>query len=419
MKKKSYHLKTFGCQMNKSDSERIAAVMTKAGYQPAPLRTAAVVIFNTCSVRQSAEDRAAGQIREAKKRGQKVVVTGCLKNQPSFVSKQNAVAIFVDIKEIAALPAKIEGRDNKNVTADYFDIVPQATDPTQSYVPVMTGCNNYCGYCIVPYLRGPEKSRPPQKIIKEIETLVASGCRQITLLGQNVNSYSYGRTNFPALLEKIARLPGDWRLFFVTSHPKDFTDQLIKLVAKHDKLCPYFHLPLQSGSDRILKAMNRQYRVSDYLKIIAQIRQAIPAAAITTDIIVGYPGETKADFLATAKVCEQAQYDLAYIARYSPRPGTAAAKLSDDVSPTEKKRREKYLLKITDKSARAQNKKLVGRKTAVLVEKSQAKGNKYINYGKNEFFKTVKFSSSKNLIYQMVPVKITRALTWGLYGEKQ
>lgn len=405
--------------MNKSDSERIAVVMTKAGYQPAPLRTAAVVIFNTCSVRQSAEDRAAGQIREAKKRGQKVVVTGCLKNQPSFVNKQKTVDIFIDITDIAALPAKLDPRQNCPSPTDYFDIIPQAANPTQSYVPIMTGCNNYCGYCIVPYLRGPERSRPPQKIIKEIAALVKSGCHQITLLGQNVNSYHFRQTNFPALLEKIAAIPGDWRLFFVTSHPKDFSDKLIKLVKEHDKFCPYFHLPLQSGSDRILKAMNRQYKIADYLRIIARIRQDIPAAAITTDIIVGYPGETETDFLATAKVCEQVQYDLAYIARYSPRPGTAAANLNDDVSPTEKKRREKHLLEITDKSAFVQNKKFIGQITNVLVEKSRTTGSKFINYGKNEYFKTVKFSSSKNLLNQIVPVKITRALKWGLYGEKQ
>ncbi len=402
--------------MNKSDSERIATVMLAAGYESAPLKEADLVVFNTCSVRQMAEDRAVGQIREAKKRDQKIVVTGCLKNQQQFIPAHPEVDLFIDIHDIADLPNKL-GQETPTLDNNYFHIKPTLTSPAQAYVPIMTGCNNFCSYCIVPHVRGEEQSRPPQEIIEEIKGLIAGGCLQITLLGQNVNSYEYQQTSFPDLLEQIAKLAGDYRMFFVTSHPKDLDFSIIKLVATYDKLCPYFHLPIQSGSDRILKMMNRKYDRQRYLEIIKEIRRQIPAAAITTDIIVGYPGENEDDFHETVSICEEVKYDLAYIARFSPRPGTAAAKIKDDISPATKKEREKILTEIVNKTALQRNKKLVGKTTNVLVETSRQKGAGYENYGKNEYFKTVKFASDQDLKNNIVPVKITRALAWGLYGN--
>jgi len=416
MDQPTYHIKTFGCQMNKSDSERIATVMDAANYQPALLKEAGLVIFNTCSVRQMAEDRAVGQIMVAKKRGQQVVVTGCLKNQDDFTPKHSEVDLFIDIHDIAELPAKL-GKPTPIQAEDYFSIAPKNDSPAQAFVPIMTGCNNFCSYCIVPHVRGQEKSREPESIIKEIKALIAKGCRQITLLGQNVNSYKSGSMNFPILLEKIAKLPGDFRVFFVTSHPKDLKFTIIDLVAKYDKLCPYFHLPIQSGSDKILKEMNRKYTRQEYLKIIEKIRQTIPNAAISTDIIVGYPGETTEDFEQSTDLCHKIKYDQAYIARFSPRPMTKAAKVKDDIPQKTKKEREKTLSTIVEQTALAKNEKLVGQTTNVLVEKSTSQDGDYANFGKNELFKTVKFVSPENCQDKMVPVKIIEALPWGLKGE--
>ncbi|MFC1721708.1 tRNA (N6-isopentenyl adenosine(37)-C2)-methylthiotransferase MiaB [Patescibacteria group bacterium] len=415
----TYHIKTFGCQMNKSDSERIATIMDQAGYKSAPLNGADLVIFNTCSVRQMAEDRAIGQVREAKKRGQKTIITGCLKNQEGFVPKHKEVDIFIDIHDIADLPKKLVGAPGQAPLQEYFDIEPKHESPAQAYIPIMTGCNNFCSYCIVPHVRGEEQSRTPDSIMKEIKDLVSNGCKQITLLGQNVNSYEYEGTSFPDLLERIAKLEEDLRIFFVTSHPKDLDFSIIELVKKYDKLCPYFHLPIQSGSDRILQKMNRKYNCKKYLEIVAEISQQIPEAAITTDIIVGYPGESKADFQKTVDLCKQVKYDLAYIARFSPRPQTAAAKVKDDVPPQEKKEREKILTEIVTKTALEQNQKQVSRISNVLVESSKQDKDKFQNYGKNEYFKTVKFTSDKSLKDQMVAVKITEAMSWGLFGQKK
>jgi len=404
--------------MNKSDTERITSVMTSAGYQPAPLREADLVIFNTCSVRQTAEDRAAGQIREAKKRRQQVVVTGCLKNQDSFVKKNTAVDFYIDINDIQELPEILKGKKSENNANNYFEIKPTRTSPAQAYVPIMTGCNNFCSYCIVPHVRGRERSRPLTNILEEIKDLAQKNYRQITLLGQNVNSYKNNDANFPDLLEKIVHLDGDFRVFFVTSHPKDMSLRLIDLVAKYDRLCPYFHVPIQSGSDRILRKMNRGYTMGKYTAIINSIRQQIPGAAITTDIIVGYPGESTADFEETKKACTRFEYDLAYIARFSPRPGTAAEKEPDNITPTEKKRREQVLTEIVTQTAMAQNSKHVGRECQVLVEKSLQNDSTFENYGKNEYFKTVRFTSNSDLSNQMTTVRITKALPWGLEGEK-
>lgn len=426
----TYAIRTFGCQMNKSDSERIAAVMKANHFRPADERAADILIVNTCSVRQSAEDRAIGQIAAARQRQQKIVITGCLANQQNFVKKFKAQVIFIDITKIKYLPALLSGQRLK--TKDlrpgrirlgrkrpYFKIHPSYSSPVEAYVPIMTGCNNYCSYCIVPYMRGRERSRPVKEVMAEIKALIKKGYHQITLLGQNVNSYRCGSTNFPTLLEQIARLPGDFRVFFITSHPKDFSPKIIQLVKKYPKLCPYFHLPVQAGSDRILKKMNRHYIRNEYLRLLTKIRRALPRAAITTDIIVGFPGETKKDFQQSVTLFKKAKFDLAYVARYSPRPGTASAKLPDDVSLKEKARRAKALENIMKRTALAHNRKLIGQTTMVLVDTSRRQSKDFLNFGKNEFFKTVKFTSSENILHQLVPVEITGATSWGLYGHCQ
>lgn len=414
----TYAIRTFGCQMNISDTERIAAVMAANHYRPASERLADILIVNTCSVRQSAEDRAVGQIRIGQQRKQRVVITGCLARQESFVKKFSSGVFFCDIADLAALPSRLTGHRPKTIDhRPYFKIRPTYSSPAEAFVPIMTGCDNYCSYCIVPYVRGRERSRPVKEIMEEIKKLIAAGYKQITLLGQNVNSYHCGSTIFPNLLERIARLPGNFRVFFITSHPKDFSLKIIRLVKKYTKLCPYFHLPVQAGSDRILKQMNRRYTRSKYLKLLTQIRHSLPRAAITTDIIVGFPGETKKDFQQSVSLFKKARFDLAYIARYSPRPGTASASIPDDVSLKEKAWRAHQLEKIMKATALARNRQAIGQTTSVLVEISRPQGRIYWNFGKNEYFKTVKFPSREKKQYQLVPVTITRATSWGLYGR--
>ncbi len=414
----TYHLKTFGCQMNRSDSERIVAVMTAANHKPASAERADILIVNTCSVRQSAEDRAVGQIAAAHKKSQQIVITGCLARQKSFIEKFRSQAIFVDITQIANLPLRLAGQRPKNKgSRSYFAIPPRRSSPVEAYVPIMTGCDNFCSYCIVPYVRGRERSRPKREILKEIKTLIANGYQQITLLGQNVNRYRADTVDFPALLEKVARLPGDFRVFFITSLPQDFSGKIIRLVKKYPKLCPYFHLPVQSGSDKILRQMNRHYTRKKYISLIKLVRKSLPRAAITTDLIVGFPGETKQDFEETVKLFRVAKFDLAYLARYSPRPCTASAKMTDDVSLKEKLRRGKQLESIIKKTARAQNQKQIGQACRVLVDRVSGQGGKTLNFGKNELLKTVKFIAPKNCLHQLVPVKVTAATSWGLYGH--
>ncbi len=438
-KSKTYHIKTFGCQRNKSDSERITTVIESAGYNESSLKNADLVIFNTCSVRQMAEDRAQGQIHEAKKRSQQTVVTGCLKNQEDFQKKQSEVDLFIDIEDIADLPNKLNmpkhdcshcQKSNCHDQKNYLNIKPKYTHKSQAYVPIITGCDNFCTYCIVPHVRGREKSRSPESILTEIKALVSSGCQQITLLGENVNSYKHEakgsldpeveatKISFVDLLKQITDLAGEFRVFFITSNPKDFSVGLVKLVAENKKLCPYLHLPIQSGSNKILVAMNRKYTREQYLDSISEIKKQIPDAAITSDIIVGFPGETEEDFQKSVEICEEVKFDQVYIARFSPRPGTAAEKLEDDVPLNEKKKREKILVDIVKKTALSKNEQLIGKTNKVLVETSKPENSKFVNFGKNENFKTVKFESDKYLSDTMVSVEITEAIEWGLYGKQ-
>ena len=414
----TYYLKTFGCQMNKSDSERLAAVMATAGLQLVSQEQAKILVVNTCSVRQSAADRAAGQISLGRQRGQKIVITGCLAKQPDFIRKYQTQTLFVPIEEIGDLPRLIAGQTaTKGKKRNYLTLPAAHSSPVEAYVPIMTGCNNYCSYCVVPYVRGRERSRPITAVLAEIKTLVKKGYRQITLLGQNVNSYHCGRTDFPKLLERVANLPGDFRVFFVTSHPKDFSRRLVVLAKKNPKICPYFHLPVQAGSDRVLRRMNRRYTRKQYLSLIKVIRENIPGAAVTTDIIVGFPGETKQDFKQTVRLFDQVKFDLAYIARYSPRPGTASAQVMDNVSLKEKTRRAQLLEQTMKKHALDNNKKLIGSITRVLVSEVRRLGKTFVHFGKSDIFKTVKFVAPENYRHRFVSVKITGANYWGLYGQ--
>jgi tRNA-2-methylthio-N6-dimethylallyladenosine synthase len=322
----NYYIITYGCQMNKSDSERIATKLEKQKHQPVKdTKQADLVVINVCSVRQSAIDRVYSKINKlrAQKPKTKIILTGCLLEKDKQKLKDQVDQIWPIIKT---------------------KIKPKCQSLKHAHVPIMTGCDNFCSYCAVPYTRGREKSRPANEIIKEIRDLVKKGYQEITLLGQNVNSYQSKSFNFPKLLKSIDNIPGNFQIRFLTSHPKDMSDQLIKVIAQGKKIYKEIHLPVQSGDDQILKKMNREYTVSSYKNLIKKIRRKIPQAEISTDIIVGFPGEAKKQFQNTVRLVKEIGFSQAYVAAYSPRAGTAAAKFKDDVPSDEKKRRKRILL---------------------------------------------------------------------------
>lgn len=417
--------------MNYSDSERIVSLLKKYKLKPASnINEADFVVFNTCGVRQSAEDRAYGQIHNLHRHNPKIkiILTGCLANRKDVQRRlKDKVDLFSEIKDFSEnfkkskiLNTKYKIPHISKQNCSYLKISPKYTNKHTAYVPIMTGCNNFCAYCIVPYARGREVSRPEKEIINEIKMLVKNGCKEIFLLGQNVNSYSGGKINFSKLLKKINAISGDFWIRFMTSHPKDMSDELIETIAKSKKVCEYIHLPVQSGDNEILQRMNRKYTREHYLKLIKKIRDAFrkykPGTlyAITTDIIVGFPGETRAQFLKTADIMKKIKYDVVYFGQFSPRPETAAWKMKDNVSRKEKEHREKYLNEILKKTALENNNKYTGRIIDVLVEKE--KNGFYI--GKTRTMKDVRFAlKKKNIVGKIVKVKIIKANAWNLEAE--
>jgi tRNA-2-methylthio-N6-dimethylallyladenosine synthase len=374
--------------MNISDSERIASVLKKIKYRPVlDENKADLILINSCSVKQKAIDRIFGQERKWQKLKEQnhnliIALTGCIleKDKKKFKDK---VDLIFDIKKLPELPKKIieiqqrakmqQYLEIKPSNIDYFYIKPKYSTKNIAYVPIMTGCNNFCSYCVVPYTRGREISRPIEEILCEVKNLIKKKYKEIILLGQNVNSYNYKFSmdsisssqtfnfqflnkfkiknskfkinviTFPLLLKIIATLPGKFQINFLTSHPKDISDELIDVMVKCKKIKKELHLPLQSGDDEILRKMNRHYLVDYYLKLIQKIRKKMKKIFLSTDIIVGFPGETKKQFENTVKLCKKIKFNKAFISQYSPRPGTIAAKLNDDISKEEKKRRWKIL----------------------------------------------------------------------------
>jgi len=414
--KNKFFIKTFGCQMNISDSERIETVLLSAKFKKVNSENLAdFVIVNSCSIRQAAENRAISTLKNAKKNKQVAIVTGCsaVKEKLRF---KNFADFVLDIKDLRKWPDIIL---NKNTlqqdlgSLNYLKFQPKYQTKFHAYVPIMTGCNNFCSYCVVPYSRGREVSRSVKEIIKEVKLLVKQGYKAITLLGQNVNSYlgkfNNQKIDFPALLKMINDIDGDFWIWFVTSHPKDMSLKLIKTIKNCKKVCRYIHLPAQAGNDVILKKMNRKYTHAKYLKLVKSIKKYLPDACLSTDIIVGFPGETKKQFLETCKLFKEVEYDMAFLAKYSPRPGTISFKMNDDVLQDEKKRRENFLNNILRKTALKNNKKYLGKTCEILVEKK--------DIGRTKTFKLVKFNSDRNLIGKIVKVKITKAMAWILEGE--
>ncbi len=320
-----YFIVTFGCQANYADSERIARKLESNGHKKTDkIEKADLIVLNACSVRQSAMDRVYAKINRFKNK--KIILAGCV--------------LPADKNKLKNKVSEIWHPD------EYFEHRPIYSDKKSAFVPIMTGCNNFCSYCAVPYTRGREKSRPAKEIIEEIKNLIRKNYKEIWLLGQNVNSYS---PNFAQLLKTINDLPGNFKIRFLTSHPKDMSDELIKTIAKCEKVSKEIHLPLQSSDNTILKKMNRKYTIGHYKNLIKKIRKYISNAKISTDIIVGFPGETKKQFENTVKAVKKIGFSKAYIACYSPRPGTASAKLNDNIPRQEKKRRREILDKLINK----------------------------------------------------------------------
>lgn len=425
--------------MNHSDSERLATFLEQKGFDlSADIEKADLIIMNTCGVRKAAEDRVYSIIHNLRKKlgtETKIVMTGCIAHRPDVQKRmQSKVDLFFSINDLKMFENWIIGNcleiaeqkndlsTNENIA--YLSINPKYTNEFQANVPIMTGCNNFCAYCVVPYARGREVSRPAEEIITEVENLVAQGYKSITLLGQNVNSYCgtwrAKQISFAQLLTKLNKIPGQFWLQFVSSHPKDMSEELIEVVTKSRKICEWIHLPIQAGNDEVLRCMNRQYTSAHYLKLLAKIKQSfaknkpgIPFA-ISSDIIVGFPGETAEQFADSEKIMRKAKFDMVYFGQFSPRPSTAAWKMPDNVSSAEKERREFVLNEILKKTSAANNRKYLNQKIEILIEKK--KDGAY--FGKTRTQKNVKIVTVKKLIVgDFAKVRITKANIWSLEGK--
>lgn len=425
-----YYIFVVGCDMNKADAERLATVFRILGFEKTEDESeASVIVAISCSVRLSATNRIFGYGKKWQKyreNGTKIIVTGCVLEKDKK-KLSNYFDHILPIEEmVSTLPNLLESspQDIKKLpkSSDYLSLMPKYNSSFRAYVPIMTGCDNFCSYCAVPYVRGREKSRPAADIVKEVETLIKKGHKEITLLGQNVNSYginSKGRktkNKFVELIKRIDKTPGDYRIYFYSNHPKDVSDELITLLPKLNHFPPYIHLPFQSGDNELLKKMNRHYTHDSYLDLVKKIKRIIPDAAITTDIIVGYPGETKTQFLETKKVVEEVGFEMAFIAQYSPRPGTVSANLDDDVPKDTKKNREKELMSVIEGQLTEKNKKFVGKNMKVLMDGK--KNSKY--YGRTETYKVIEIDSKLKIdnqelvIGEFYNVKIVKAGPWKL-----
>ncbi|MBV9871568.1 MAG: tRNA (N6-isopentenyl adenosine(37)-C2)-methylthiotransferase MiaB [Frankiaceae bacterium] len=393
VERRTYEVRTFGCQMNVHDSERIAGLLEASGYVAAADGTTAdVVVFNTCAVRENADNRLYGNLgylvrTKAQHPGMQIAVGGCLaqKDQRTIVERAPWVDVVFGTHNIGSLPVLLErARVEQEAQVELLEALETfpSTLPTRresayrAWVSISVGCNNTCTFCIVPSLRGREKDRRPGEVLAEVAALVDDGVLEVTLLGQNVNSYGveFGdREAFGKLLRACGEIDGLERVRFTSPHPRDFTDDVITAMAQTANVMPSLHMPLQSGSDRVLAAMRRSYRAEKYLGIIDRVREAMPDAAITTDIIVGFPGETEADFAQTLEVVERARFASAFTFQYSPRPGTPAASMPDQVPPEVVAERYQRLVAAVERSAWAGNQACLGTTVEVLVAEGEGR----------------------------------------------
>ncbi len=435
--RKTYFLKTYGCQMNEHDSENIKALLEKMGFiEIEDYEHADLILLNTCSIRENAHNKAfgmLGRLKHLKEKRKDLIVglCGCMAQEEGVIDqimkKYKFVNFVFGTHNINHLPEIVDKAIIKNKQeievfskeGDLIENMPvRRANSYKAYVNIIYGCDKFCTYCIVPFTRGGERSRRKEDILKEIDSLVKDGYQEVTLLGQNVNAYGkdlYDDYGLGDLLEDVSKtnIP---RIRFTTSHPWDFTDKMIDIIAKYDNIMPSIHLPLQSGSSKILKLMGRRYTKESYLELFNKMKEKIPNVAISTDIIVGFPGETEEDFLETLEVVEHCKYDNAFTFIYSKRENTAAAKLKDEISQSEKENRLQRLNNIVNKYFLEKNKKLVGCTVEVLTEgKSPKKENLYYGYTKTN--KLVNFDGQNIKEGELVSVKITDAKTWSLDGK--
>ena len=432
---RTFHITTFGCQMNEHDSEVIDGLLTERGFSSVKERKdASIVIINTCSVRDNADKRFFGTLGQLKKRKESdpsfiVCVCGCMMQQQRVVDTIKAKYPWVDVifgtNSIHHIPELIEKvAIEKEKVVDIIENTEEIVEGLpakrlfdhKALVNIMFGCNNFCTYCIVPYTRGREKSRAPEAIVDEVKGLVADGVKEIMLLGQNVNSYDGNGTSFAELLKMLNDVDGLERIRFMTSNPKDLSDELIEAFAVCDKLCRNLHLPIQSGSNRVLKRMNRKYTREDYLKLIEKLRKTVPDITLSTDIIVGFPGESNEDFEETLSIVKEVEYDSAFTFIYSIRKGTPAEKFEDQIEESEKHRRFDLLVNAVNEISEKKNKAYQDRVEKVLVD-GVSKNDKSTLTGRTDGFKLVNFAGKKELIGSIVDVKITDAKTFSLFGE--
>ena len=433
---KRYHIVTYGCQMNVHDSEKIAGMLTELGYSPCDsMDEADIVVFNTCCIRENAENHAYGNIGmlkklKAKKRDMIIAVGGCMPQQIGKADILHKKFPYVDIifgthnlnRLKAYVEEKLGGKKSViEICSSEGEVIegetPLRTSYPNAWINIMYGCNNFCSYCIVPYVRGRERSRRSENVIAEARSLIADGYKELTLLGQNVNSYANGTDDirFPTLLERIAEIDGKFRLRFMTSHPKDFSEELARAMASDKKICRSLHLPVQSGSDRILSAMNRKYTAADYLRKIDILKKYIPDCAVTTDLIVGFPGETDEDFRATLNLVREVGFSSAFTFVYSRREGTVAAKMPGQIPEEVSKERIMELVALVNSLTREQSAKYVGRTCEILCEGYDEKRGLFL--GRDEYGRMGYFACNKNLIGEFVTLAVKEANGVSLMGE--
>ena len=423
--------------MNVHESEKIAGILREKGYSTSTEseEKADIIVFNTCCIRENAENHAFGNIgnlKKLKKRKKELIVAvgGCMAQEEGKAQLLKEKFPFIDIifgthnvAELGALIDALREKRKKQVsvlperkeTEDH--ITPVRTSYPNAWVNITYGCNNFCTYCIVPYVRGRERSRRAEVILEEVESLVREGYKEITLLGQNVNSYNsdgQGGMSFPELLDRCARIEGKFRLRFMTSHPKDFTKELALVMQKHDKICNLLHLPVQAGSDRILSLMNRRYTREKYMSEIKMLRELIPNCAVTTDLIVGFPTETEEDFLQTLSLVKEADFSSAFTFVYSPRTGTKAAQMEGRIPEEVSKERIMRLVDAVNENTRLKSLEYVGKVTEILCEDYDEKKGLYL--GRNEAGRMGYFASGKNVIGEFVDLKVDHANGISLFG---
>jgi tRNA-2-methylthio-N6-dimethylallyladenosine synthase len=437
MKNKHFYIQTFGCQMNVHDSEQIETLLSDIDYkQTENINMADLILLNTCSIREKAAQKVysqLGRLAKIKDQNPKLIigVGGCLAQHlgEKFHKKVYYLDFVFGTHNIHLLPRIIVSieKKRKKITEINFHkslnsigvFVPPQAGAISAFVTIMQGCNNFCSYCVVPYLRGPEMSRSSEDIIEEIRKLADHGIKEVTLLGQNVNSY--GKTlndgsNFTSLIKKIGKISGIKRIRFTTSHPRDLSMELINCFSEEEKLCRHIHLPVQSGSDRILTLMNRGYTVEEYTKKIDHLRKLTPHISITSDVIVGFPGETKKDYQETIDMMEKIRFDSLFSFKYSEREGTAAQKLKDQVEESEKLKRLEKLQSLQNQHTLEKNTALEGSTQELLVE-SKSKNSENDLMGRTSSWKIVNFKGESDLIGKLVDIKISKAYLHSLRGK--